>query len=61
MCMRVTAAQSELNEARISVIHTNTMANTHPNNVYHHVTFFNLYIYIYTHISNPFVTVGFGE
>ena len=44
MCMRVAAAQSELNEARISVIYTNTTTNTHPNNVYHHVTFFNLYI-----------------
>ena len=39
MCMRVTAAQSELNDAKISVIHT----NTHPNNAYHHVTFLHIY------------------
>ena len=44
MCMRVAAAQSELNEARISVIYTNTHPNTHPNHAYHHVTFLNLYI-----------------
>ena len=29
MCMHVTAARVELNEARISVTHTNTMTNEH--------------------------------
>ena len=45
MCMRVTAAQSELSEARISVNErTPWRTNTTTNNAFHHVTFLNLYI-----------------